>query len=332
MSEIRHAAITLRLKAPLHTARAKITSRRGFLVGLEYDGKKLVSEIALLPEFGTEHFEHAERILDGDSLMLASAPATMYGLDCLRYAAERVRNAQDAPVSLPVAILLPGGTFDEVLQAAQSFWERGFRTLKQKVAHRPLAEDIQVVNVLTRELPDTKFRLDANFGWTEEQTLEFARAVPLDAIEWLEDPCHMPLSNWKILSARSGLPLACDEALDERALSDYSGALGVVAAIVKPARLGAIGGREQLFRRLREENVNIIFSSMYDSSIGLTVLAHFAAEFGSKYVAHGLGTLDLLEEDTVVNSVLCKDGSLHVPPLAELAERLLPQYASPLRW
>ncbi len=71
---------------------------------------------------------------------------------------------------------------------------------------------------------------------------------------------------------------------------------------------------------------------MYDSSIGLALLAHLAAEFGSKHAAHGLGTLDLLEEDTVVNSLQCKDGSLHVPPLAELAEWLLPKYASPLGW
>ncbi|MCB9358172.1 MAG: o-succinylbenzoate synthase [Calditrichaeota bacterium] len=331
MSDIQHTAISLPFRDALVTARGELSERRGYLLGLEYNGTQFVSEISLLPEFGTEHIEHAERILDGDSLMLSCAPATVFGLDCLRYAAERAGQGKDTALRVPTAMLLGGKSMEEILATAREYVERGFVSLKLKVAHRTLEEDIQLVCDLASELPNIRLRIDANLGWTEDHTVEFARGVPHENIEWLEDPCRMPLTGWKILAARTGLPLACDEGIDARALREYSASLGVHAVVLKPARLGAILGLEPLIERFRSEGIRIVLSSMYDSSIGLTYLAHLAHELGDE-IAQGVGTLELLADDTLTTPVHYDCGALCVPALGELAKSLKPEFRKAFGW
>lgn len=327
MSEIRHTPIALRLKEPLLTARGAISIRRGFLAGLEHENKKYVSEISLLPEFGTEHFEHAERVLNNETLLLASAPATVYGLDCLRYACQQ---KSDHAVQVPISKLLSGGSLERILDDVARDIVAGFNTFKLKVGFRDFEEDLTIVNSLFITWPDIKLRLDANLNWSPQHVRTLSERPAAMAVEWVEDPFRATIDEWHTLQTETGIPLASDEAFSERELLDHSGALGFTAAVLKPARMGAISGHDELYHRLRNENVQIIFSSMFDSSVGIAYLAHLAVEWGPPDVAHGLGTLDLLAMDTTQMRLKIDNGNLHAPPLHELASLLQTKYARAL--
>lgn len=323
MSEIRHAPIAIEFNEPLITARGTITRRRGFLMALEHEGRTLVSESSLLPEFGTEHFEHAERILSGESLLMQSAPSTVFGLDCLRHALEK---KDDREIRVPIAKLLPSGTNEETIVAARQAAVASFDTVKIKVGFRPLDEDIALVNTIALELPELILRLDANLGWTSDDLKRFAENMPRESVEWIEDPCKLPLREWTMLQSDVGIPFACDEAFGEEEILDYDGVPGFKALVLKPSRLGAIRERAKLLERMRDEEIVVVLSSMFESSVGLAHLAHLAAEWSSLDVAQGLGTLQFLKQDTLNPGLAVEAGHLVVPPLARLYERLLPEY------
>lgn len=327
MSEIRHTPIALKLKEPLLTARGALSIRRGFLAGMEHKSKKYVSEISLLPEFGTEHFEHAERVLNGETMMLASAPATVYGLDCLRFACEQ---KSDHALQVPISKLLSGGSLERILDDVAHDVVAGYNTFKLKVGFRELEEDLSIVNSLFITWPDIRLRLDANLNWSPQHVLTLAERPAAMAVEWVEDPFRTTIDEWHTLQTETGISLANDEAFNEQEVLEHSGPLGFRAAVLKPARMGAIGGHEDLYHRLRTENVQIIFSSMFDSSVGITYLAHLAAEWGPVDAAHGLGTLDLLAMDTTQMRLKIENGCLHAPPLHELVSLLQTKYARAL--
>ncbi len=327
MSEIRHIPFSTELREPLVTARTTIVRRAGFILALEHEGRQFVSETTLMPEFGTEHFEHAERILNGESLMLPSAPASVYGLDCLRHAIEK---KDDRELRVPIAKLLPGGSNEKVIAAARQAMLEHYDTVKLKVGYRKVEEDISLVNTLALELPELILRLDANLGWSADDVRSFAAALPRESVEWIEDPCRLSIQEWADLQQQVRIPFACDEAFRESEILEHRGSLGFRALILKPGRMGAINEHEELRKRMRDEDVTIVLSSMFDSSIGLSYLGHLADEWSTLEIAHGLGTLHFLKRDTLEQPLTVEAGHLVVPPLAELAGRVSPDLAQKL--
>jgi o-succinylbenzoate synthase len=327
MSEIRHTPISIDLRDPLVTARATIFRRRGFLLGIPYNGKRYVSEVTLLPEFGTEHFEHAERILEGESMMLHSAPACVFGLDALHHAME-VKD--DKEIRVPITKLLPSGSNKEIIDAARQAALESFDTVKLKVGYRKLEEDIALVNTLALELPELVLRLDANLGWSQDDVITFAKALPREAVEWIEDPCRVSMDLWHALQEEVGIPFACDEAFREQDILAHDGDPGFKALIIKPGRMGSLNERRPLLEKMRKHEIPVVMSSMFDTSVGLAHLAHLATHWSTLEIAQGLGTLHMLKNDVMKPGLTVEAGHLVVPPLHELAERLLPKYARAL--
>ena len=327
MSEILHTPISVDLREPLVTAHATIFRRRGFLLGIRHNGKKYVSEVTLLPEFGTEHFEHAERILEGESMMLLSAPACVFGLDMLHRAMEQ---RDDKELRVPITKLLPSGSNKEIITAARQAALESFDTVKLKVGFRKLEEDIALVNTLALELPELVIRLDANMGWSPDDVIAFAKELPREAVEWIEDPCRVSMELWHALQEEVGIPFACDEAFGEKEILEHEGDPGFKALVIKPARMGPLTERKPLLEKMRKYEIPVIMSSMFDTSVGLAHLAHLASHWSSLEIAQGLGTLHMLKTDTLEPGLAVEAGHLVVPPLAELADKLMPDYTSAL--
>ncbi len=327
VSEIRHIPVAFDLREPLVTARKTLFRKRGFLLAIEHEGRKYVSEVSLLPAFGTEHFEHAERILNGESMMMHSAPATVFGLDCIRHALEK---KDDREIRVPITKLLPSGKNEDIIAAARQAMIESFDTVKLKVGFRSVEEDIALINTLALDMPELVLRLDANLGWTPDDVKKLADALPREAVEWIEDPCRLSMREWAELQDQVGIPFACDEAFQEQEILDYDGVPGFKTFVLKPARMGAIREREALLVRMREEGIAIVLSSMFDSSVGLAHLAHLAHEWSLPGIAQGLGTLHLLKRDTFDQGLAVEAGHLIVPPLKSLASRLRPEFAESL--
>jgi o-succinylbenzoate synthase len=312
MSDVRHIPFQLRFEAPLLTARGRIESRRGFLFGVDYEGHVYVSEVTLLPEFGTEYFEHAERVLSGETRMFTSAPAILFAADCLRASTDEI---PDHPVQIPIAYLLRGENRGEILADAVHAHNAGHAALKLKVGFRDIAEDIAIVNEITDRIDGVKLRIDANLSWTAEATARFLKRIAVSAIEWIEDPFRGSLEEWSYLQSEGQVPFACDEAYSAKDLLGLESWNGFEVLIVKPSRTGTIGGEiRPLAERAKNERRKFVISSMFESSVGMTYLAHLAAKFGSAGVAQGLGTLPYLKDDTTISKLNVENCVLHAPP------------------
>jgi 2-succinyl-5-enolpyruvyl-6-hydroxy-3-cyclohexene-1-carboxylate synthase/o-succinylbenzoate synthase len=225
-----------------------------------------------------------------------------------------------------------------------------YSSLKVKVGHQSAQADSAA---LTRALHDTlnggKIRADANRAWDEPSAIQFAAALEvLDVniirrIEFVEEPLQKVTNDkWKIASQikalerwyeHTGIKYALDESISDlvteqsgnfeviafelKAIFD-EGVFGCAALVLKPALLGF--ELSMKLARLATSSLGIcpVFSSSFDSGVGLAYTAFLAAANESKF-AHGIGTFSMLAGDTLspsFGSYVSDKGFLHVSSLS----------------
>ena len=207
-----------------------------------------------------------------------------------------------------------------------------------------------------------RVRADANRAWDEASALAFAAALDLiDAdimsqrFEFIEEPLRQQttedgqwslsmqikaLENWH---KKSGMPYALDESLGDlvhqhaydfqsisRSLSESflerGRIFGCAAFVLKPSLLG-LELSMRLARFAHEElGIGAVFSSSFDSGVGLAYTAFLGAVSDASPAAntmniypHGVGTFSMLEGDTLsppFQSYVKEDGMLKISTLA----------------
>ena len=103
---------------------------------------------------------------------------------------------------------------DDLRREAAMYLEKGYRTLKLKVAGLPPEADVERVRVIREAVgPDVALMLDANGGWDLPTAIRAARMFePLD-IFWLEDPMPWYDERHSLarLKAATSIPIAAGE-------------------------------------------------------------------------------------------------------------------------
>jgi L-alanine-DL-glutamate epimerase-like enolase superfamily enzyme len=116
-------------------------------------------------------------------------------------------------------------------------------------------------------------------------------------VEYFEDPTY-----WQVmprLKLETGLPLALDympymiDSLD--AIFELS---AIDVLVLKPSRAGGISKTLSLSKRAFQAGVHTVISSNLETGVGITSCLNLAAITGSE-LAHGLDTLDLLEDSLI---------------------------------
>lgn len=103
---------------------------------------------------------------------------------------------------------------EEAAQIASSYVDAGYSTLKVKVGIDPKADAARVIRIYEAVKGRARLRVDANRGYQPSAALEFAQSVPIEAIEFFEQPFEH--SEWQAtedLAKRSPLPLMLDESI-----------------------------------------------------------------------------------------------------------------------
>jgi o-succinylbenzoate synthase len=323
----------LRFTRPIETAHGLIEAREGVLIeARDGEGRTGFGEVAPLPSFGTESLQSARELLDrairrvsgarppdgagaaedivSTAQLPPSAPASLCGLEqalldlaarrrglpLFRLLAEAFSTAP-AAARVPVSALLSERSPAALAAEAGAARERGFTTVKLKVAHAPLAEDVARVRAVRAAVgPDCALRLDANGGFTPAQAADALAALAPFKPELCEQPVAPGQPEaWKALARFC--PLAADESAahdSELVALLSSGALSAV--VLKPASLGGLLAAGRLGLRASFRGVAPIASTGLDGAIGRAGAAHLAAALGSRLAA-GLGTGHLLAED-----------------------------------
>lgn len=212
--------------------------------------------------------------------------------------------------SLPTSNTIGIKNVEETLKEAQEYGERGFKILKVKLG-KDLNEDIERI-VKLREKFGKKFiiRIDANQGYTSEQTIEFYKKTKYLDIELIEQPLPAKaIAESKKLPNEIRLVIAADESLlsakDALELVKPPRASGIFN--IKLMKCGGISQALKIADIGLQEGVDLFWGCNDESIVSITAALHAAfACSNTKYIDLD-GSLDLAR-DVVKGGFILKDG------------------------
>jgi o-succinylbenzoate synthase len=280
-------------RQPLRTAQGTWSIRRGAIVTLTPPkGQSLQGEIAPLPSFGSETLDQALTWVESlqGTITQDQIFAIPDRLPCCQFAFETALFPIVPLRPQPIAALLPSG------RAALTHWfspyQSGHRSFKWKIG--VFEDELELLDRLLTQLPsDTKLRLDANASLTLEQTLTWlGRTDRSSKIEYLEQPLA-DLETLLTIASQFSTPLALDESIASLGQLQDAYNLGWRGIfVIKPA---IVGSPKQLIKFCTEHQLDTVFSSVFETSLGRTQGINLAHHCGS-HRALGYGTADWLLE------------------------------------
>lgn len=284
---------------PLRTAHGEWKVREGFLVRLESENGVGYGEIAPIPDFGTETIERAANFLEqwaADPIIMPS------GLPCSNFALTSAMQQLKQPAGpavrdYAVAGLLPAGA--DALGAAKEKLAAGYTVLKWKIGVHTFEAEKEILTELLALLPkEAALRLDANGGLDRKGVASWLELLSPRAsqIEYLEQPLAPgEEAVMEELARESGIAIALDESLNmpdrERWLTPdaWHGPL-----VIKPLLMGNI---TLLCEQLRPLAAQLVFSSVFETGIGLGLALNLADALPAAKHAIGFDTRSAFGDD-----------------------------------
>jgi o-succinylbenzoate synthase len=161
---------------------------------------------------------------------------------------------------------------------------QGFNILKIKVGKEGLADVERIAAIRQAVGPGVLLRVDANQGWTPEQSVDIITALEdkgLD-IELVEQPvAAQDVDGMKFVADRVSTPILADEAvfspLDARRILDM-GAADLIN--IKLMKTGGIHKALEICRTAQEYQVECMVGCMLESRLSVAAAAHLAAAQG----------------------------------------------------
>lgn len=132
------------------------------------------------------------------------------------------------------------------------------------------ARDLEIVKEL-RLHTDAVFRVDANCGWTPDETVRNSRALSELNVEFIEQPLPLnasPADQQKVFK-ESALPIVADE--NCQTMDDVARCDGTFHGVnVKICKCGGLSAALQMLRHARQRNLRTMVGCMVESSIGIS--------------------------------------------------------------
>lgn len=134
-------------------------------------------------------------------------------------------------------------------------------------------EDLKIIKEL-RKHTDAIFRVDANCGWTVEETINNAIELKKLGVEFIEQP--LEANNWeghRAIFLKSVLPIIADESCQVEAdvLKCHHHFHGVNVKLVK---CGGLTSAKRMLLEARNLGMKTMVGCMTESSVGISAIAH----------------------------------------------------------
>ena len=304
------------LTAPLSVPNGSLSHREGLLIAVEHpSGGTCWGEAAPLPGFCDTSLDTvqqqaqawidgggANRLTDDDSLYADDTPGSLqFAIDhiALQWAAHEVGTS-----------LLNYCGIDRVMQSGNALWRdsedrdmrqallelkaEGVSTVKVKVGHRAVEDDLDHLDALFASLPTgMQVRLDANQAWTRDEAATVCEALQhRRALSYLEEPLQ-PTADLRAFLDETSVPIALDETLRQHGM-DTVVDWPVAAFVVKPAWTGI--RRVQAWAD-RVAPTPVVVTSAYETGVGWRGTLAVAVQVTPADVAIGMSTYSALAED-----------------------------------
>ena len=268
-------------------ARGSATVSKTALIRLRWHGIEALGESSPIPRYGesVESVSAALQSLDlGDdpyafeALLRGLTPAQRCGLDlalhdCIGKELDRplwrllgVEPERTPVTSFTIGIAPIGETLDKVRAVGTH------PIIKVKLGKGAEIETLEAI----RTLYNGAIRIDANEGWTPEQSVTLLRELARFEIEFCEQPIPAGApEKLRWIRERSPIPLVTDE--DSKDANDLPALLGCVDGInVKLVKCGGIRGALEMIHTARALGLKVMLGCMVESQVLTTAAAHLS--------------------------------------------------------
>ena len=329
MSSIVDAQVTRHLlsyKTPITTAKGTFAERPTIILSIrDQDGRIGLGEACPMTGFTHETIDETESAIlnwlndegqDSPPSIPTARAAIEGALFDLRAKQENVSLSQhlnpESSLKIPVSVLVNGETSKELVSNAERILRDGFTSIKIKIGSQSPDRDISLVKAVRAAVGfDVSIRLDANGAWTPEEAISNLDRMSDLSIEFVEEPTS-GIDNLKKVKSACDIPIAADEtASDLKAIAALIDKQSVDCIILKPSAIGGIVPSSEVVHAARESGLDVVVTSMLESSIGINIAAHFSSAFQVTSPAPGLATSYLLVDD-LASPLTLKDGHIHL--------------------
>lgn len=240
------------------------------------------AEISPLPGRSQETSEEA--LLQLVAVLRGEKPLDLY--PSVSFAlATALKNLDFPPI--PVCAFLSGSK-QEIEEKALLAQHKGFSSAKVKISQLSLEDAFSVLNRLRKMF---SLRVDANQCFSFKEAMRFFGQFAFHAFDFIEEP------TWETARlAEFSHPFGLDETMEKNPDFAFEDLVNCKAIIVKPMIQGFFTTKK-LMKQAEKNTIKLIFSSSYESGLGLMQIASLAAQ--TKLYPLGLDTQSLFTEDIV---------------------------------
>ncbi len=284
----------LPLAHPFTIARGSITEQVSLVVELEQDGVYGLGEVTENSYYGHTYEALATTIEATRPLLSPLNEAAPFDLwaDVL----EAVKGNHFAASAVDIALHdlhakrlgIPtwqawGLQWENISDSSYTIGIDSIDVMLRKLAERPdwniykiklgTPHDIEIIRAL-RSATQATFRVDANCGWSVEETLRNASELAELGVEFIEQPLPADASDddKRRLFEESRLPIIADESCQVQ--SDVLDCAGRFHGInVKVCKCGGLTPALRMLRQAREMGMKTMVGCMIESSIGISAAA-----------------------------------------------------------
>jgi L-Ala-D/L-Glu epimerase len=132
--------------------------------------------------------------------------------------------------------------------------------------------DLEIVRTL-RDHTDARLRVDANCGWTAEQTVDYSHELAQLNVEFIEQPLSADDHEGAARAyAGSALPLVADEScIGEQDVARCAGKFHGIN--IKLVKCGGLAPARRMAAQARQLGMSVMAGCMTESSVGISALA-----------------------------------------------------------
>ncbi len=216
---------------------------------------------------------------------------------------------------IPINGLVWMGKKEDMLTRIDEKITAGFHTIKLKIGAMDFNQELEMIEYIRTRYSekDLEIRLDANGGFTPENTLKRLNALSKYKIHSIEQPIKP--GKWEEMAeicTKSPIPIALDEELigitNPMIMMELLRSIRPHYIILKPSLMGGMSGSLEWLKMAAQFQIGGWITSALESNIGLNTLAQWVATLQPK-IPQGLGT-GLLFSNNITTPLIQKEDYL----------------------
>ncbi len=256
-------------------------------------------------------------ILPDDPNACSAVEIALYDLAAQRAGLSLVEYLGGEPRALQTGITISLGRTAAMVASAREALEQGFDALKIKLGDDPAKDLARVTAIADAVAGRASLKLDANQGWSEEETITFLQAIEKEgiAVDLIEQPLPREAIDGLVEVRRhTAIPILVDESVFS--LADARRVLAAGAADCVNIKLDKTGGITEALAiadLCEERGVACMMGCMLEGAVSVGAAAHVAAARPETITMIDLDAPLLCAEQPVVGGVRFAGPKIEIP-------------------